>query len=265
MVNGVIPAKAGNENYPTGARAAAMGQAAVTFTNLWSIHHNQAGLAFIDTWALGVYSENRFNVHNNTKALAGAYHVDPGTMGLQIRHFGYELYSEQKIGFAYARKFGESFATGIQFDYLHTYIAEEYGNAGNITFELGLLGQVVPDLWLGAHVFNPLALKLSNQLEEKIPTSMRFGMAYMVDQKATLAVEAEKTLQYAPVYKAGVEYKLYKSIFARGGISSGITSYQYSFGLGFGLLGAAADVSFVSHEILGFIPHIAITYQFDEE
>ncbi|HIO72826.1 MAG TPA: hypothetical protein EYN38_06955, partial [Flavobacteriales bacterium] len=36
---------AGGENYPIGARSAAMGNASVTFTDLWAVHHNQAELA----------------------------------------------------------------------------------------------------------------------------------------------------------------------------------------------------------------------------
>ena len=50
---------AGNENYPVGARSAAMGNATVMMSDLWSIHHNQAGLASIENISVGFHFENK--------------------------------------------------------------------------------------------------------------------------------------------------------------------------------------------------------------
>jgi len=51
--------KAGNEDYPIGARSAAMGNASVSLSDMWSAHHNQAGLGFVRNISAGVSYENR--------------------------------------------------------------------------------------------------------------------------------------------------------------------------------------------------------------
>ena len=53
----LLPASlhANNENDPAGARPAGMANAALSFTDIWSLYHNQAGLAYIDGIAAGVF------------------------------------------------------------------------------------------------------------------------------------------------------------------------------------------------------------------
>src|ERR1035437_8115885 len=99
-----ITAKAGNEDFPIGARSAAMGNASVSLSDVWSVQHNQAGLGFVRNVSAGVYYENRFLLKElSVKGGVFAMPVKGGTFGLCITNFGYSLYSENKYSLSFAK------------------------------------------------------------------------------------------------------------------------------------------------------------------
>ena len=108
---------AGNEDYAIGARSSAMGNASVSFTDLWSAHHNQAGLGFVRETSAGVYYENRFMLKEiSIRGGAIAIPVKGGTFGLCLTNFGYKLYNENKYSLSFAKAFGEKLSAGIAMD-----------------------------------------------------------------------------------------------------------------------------------------------------
>ena len=111
---------AGNDNLPIGARSAGLANASVTLNDVWSAHHNQAGLGWIKKATAGVSYENRFLVPE--LGLSGAVLALPlsgnkGTFGLSVRKFGYSQYNESKIGLGFGRSFGEHLSIGMQLNY----------------------------------------------------------------------------------------------------------------------------------------------------
>ncbi|MFW5706600.1 MAG: hypothetical protein ACOC12_01655, partial [Bacteroidota bacterium] len=183
--------KGANDNYLFGGRAAGMGNAAVTLYDFWAISHNQAGLTKTEDMSAGVYFENRFLVKElNFGAGAFVYPSPSGVFGFSFTYFGFNLYNETKIGLAYARNFGERLSTGIQLNYHYTGIGEDYGNKGNLTFELGVIFHITDNLSIGAHLFNPTRTKISDFADERIPTIFRTGFAYSFSERVIVAVEA---------------------------------------------------------------------------
>ncbi len=172
----VFIAKAGNEDYPIGARSAAMGNASVSLSDMWSAHHNQAGLGFVRNISAGVSYENRFMVKEiSVRGGVLAIPVKAGTFGLCITNFGYQLYSENKYSLSFAKAFGEKFSAAIAMDYLTTRIAEGYGNKGALAAEAGIQAKPIKALTIGAHVFNPTRAKISSYDDERLPTIIRLG------------------------------------------------------------------------------------------
>ncbi len=107
------------ENYHIGGRSAAMGHSSVMLKDQWSIHHNQAGLAWMDKKAAGIYYESRFAT--SALGLQGDLFVLPtklGNFGVSVAAFGFSLYNETKVGLAYARKLSPMFSVGVQLNYL---------------------------------------------------------------------------------------------------------------------------------------------------
>lgn len=254
-----VSAKGGNEDYPIGSRSSAMGNASVSLHDLWSTHHNQAGLGFVRNFSAGASYENRFLIKEiSIRGGAVALPVKGGTFGLCITNFGYSLYSENKYSLSFAKAFGEKFSAGIAMDYLTTKIAEGYGTRGVLAAEAGLLAKPLKGLTIGAHVFNPTRAKINSYNDERLPTIIRLGANYEFSDKVILAIETQKDIQYKAEFKAGIEYKAVKEFYLRAGISTNPTLSCFGFGLN--LKNFRLDFSGNYHQTLGFSPQISLSY-----
>lgn len=248
-------------NYSSGSRAASMANAAVTFHDLWSVYHNQAGLAGVSSVSAGIHYENKFNVSEFAlRAVALAVPARPGTIGFSYSYFGFPSYNENSFGLAFGRFFGENVAAGIRLNYLQIYIAEEYGDARNLTVEGGFIAELAEGFRVAAHVYNPSREKIGNPSRQVLPTIFRFGVGYMFGGKIFATIEAEKELERKAVFRAGLEAGFFDSFYLRTGILS--DPVQNSFGLGYVYRGINADMAFTHHQVLGFTPHISLSYKF---
>lgn len=259
------PIAAANDNYPYGGRQAAMGNATVAVYDFWALGHNQAGLAKLQRPAAGFYFENRFMVREmGLGAAAVALPMRNGVFGLSISYFGYSQYHESKAGLAYARSFGNRLSAGLQFNYMYTFIGGNYSShAGKVTFEAGVIYEVLPGLYVATHLFNPTKTKLAtvdNLYDEFIPTIMRFGAAYHFSDKILITIETEKDINKEPVIKAGLEYQISKRLFVRGGIGTNPTLNAFGFGVHTGIF--IIDLSTSFHQVLGYSPQASILIEF---
>jgi len=256
-----LSAKAGHDNPPAGGRSSAMGSASVALNDFWSVQNNQAGLAGFTNTAAGIYFENRFMVKELSRKVA-AFVVPSrsGVFGVSYENFGSTLYNESKIGLAFARSFGGNFSGGIQLDYLNTHLSENYGNHAAITFEAGLMAHLNKNLVIGAHVFNPLNVKISGETGESIPAIIRLGAGYNFSESLLLTGEIEKNIDLKTRIKSGIEYHVVKQAFIRGGITSNPTTYTFGFGLDMKKL--KVDFASSVHQVLGYSPQISVSYYF---
>lgn len=251
---------AGNEGYPLGARQAGMGTSGVAFSDLWSVTHNQAGLALLTKPSFGLFYENKFALKElGLKAGAFAYPTSSGVFAIDLMQFGYSKYNESRVGLAFAKSLGKRFSIGVKFNYLNTFYAEEYGNKGTFIAELGLLAQPIKHLYIGGHIYNLSRSKIAAYNDERIPTTITFGIAYEFSEKVLCTVEAEKELQYNPIYKVGMEYRFLENLYIRAGVTS--NPNQMSLGIGYVFKRIKADISFSSHQVLGISPHIGFSFE----
>jgi len=250
--------QAANDNYPLGARSAGMSTASVVLTDIWSSVNNQAGLGYLKQPTAAVYYENRLNV-KGLSLQAGAFSipVHSTVIGVNYRYFGFTKYNESKFGLAVGKRLGEKFALGVQVDYFHTHFAGDYGNTGLLCAEIGLLCEPVEHLTVGAQLFNVTKSRQKANYDEQVPTIMRLGIGYTIQEKATISVETEKDLRMNAIFKWGLEYSPVSDLFLRCGMSTG-NLYQYSFGVGYGWKCMTADISFSHHKFFGYSPHISL-------
>jgi len=252
---------ASNENIATGARSAAMGNVGVVLDDAFSVFNNQAGLTGVKKVSTGICSEKRFLVSGvNLHGALAAIPTNSGVFGIGLSYFGFDLYNEKKVGLAFAKALGEKFSMGVQLDYLSTYISE-YGSKSAVTFEGGILAKVTKELKIGAHIYNPLRVKMGVYREEKLPTIMKIGLAYQPSQKIIFALETEKDIDLKPVVKAGIDYKIVEKFSLRGGIST--NPINASFGFGVNLKKIKIDFSSSFHQQLGYTPKMGLTYVFE--
>ncbi len=257
-----IPASSVVFNYPSGARQSGMSNAGVTLFDVWSVYHNQAGLAKITGITFGFHYENRYAVDEYAQqSFAIAVPVAGGTIGAAYTFFGYSHYNESKFGLSFGKSFGERLSVGIQLDGFYVQLTDAYYNGWAITFEAGILAEPVDKLFIGAHVTNPAGSKFHRYEEEKLPVIFQLGMSYRFTDNFLLCLESEKSLDTRVIMKSGAEYKIVDNVYIRGGVSTCYMS-TYSFGMGFVYKGLRADLAFSDHSVLGFTPHLSLTYAF---
>ncbi len=241
-----------------GARGAALGNAAVTFSDINSAFSNQAGLAFLQSISFTAAAEQRFLLSElQSISAAVALPTSSGTWGLTVNYFGFEAFNQQKIGLAYARKLFDNLSIGAQLLMLNTSIPE-YGSKTNLTFELGMISQLLPELRLGVHAYSPARVRLSE--EEILPTVFKIGLAYLPSNRVVCTAEVEKDIDFPVRTKFGVEYQLIEQLHLRVGLAT--RPINYSFGIGYVFSnGLSLDVAAVHHQYLGFTPAVSISYQ----
>ncbi len=252
---------AGHENGHYGGRSAGMGHTSVSLSDVWSTHHNQAGLGWLENATAGAFFQNKFLMKDlNYMGFAYAHPTSKGTFGVSFTNFGSTLYGESKFGLAYAMKFSEKITGGVQMNYHNTRVGNNYGNHSALTAELGMQAYLNDDFMLAVHLFNPTRTKLNEFNDERIPTIFRFGLSYAFSDKVLTTVEAEKDLLNNPFFRAGIEYKTSEMFFLRAGIGTNPT--LASFGFGFNKDNMQIDIAAGYHQVLGFMPEVSFNYVF---
>lgn len=244
-----------------GGRSAGMGLSSAAISDFWSINNNQAGMAFFDRTAAGLYYENRFLV-KELGVQTGALTVKTkyGMLGALVSYSGDANLNNTRAGLSYALKLGSRFAAGVQLDYIGTTLGEEYGKRSNITFDIGVMVKITEQLTFGAHTFNPLLVKVADYNDERIPTTMNAGFAYTFTDKLILTAEAFKISEFPMELRTGAEYKLGKIAYARIGVSTNPARYTFGFGLEMKKL--TFDLSSSYHQQLGYSPQVSLQYIF---
>jgi hypothetical protein len=258
-----LPAGASHDNYPAGARAAAMGQVGVMYPDFWAVWHNQAGLGFYSRFAAGIHHENRFVVPEfGFHSVGAAIPTGRGTLGFSYHYFGFSAYHESKFGLAFGKAFHERFSVGLQLDYLNTYIDNELGNSGTIAIEAGIMAEPADKLLIGFHVYNPTGASIPKMGGEKVPVILRAGLGYRFGESLFMGIETEKDLDIALVrYKLGMEYRLIDYIYVRAGFM--LQEYvEHSFGIGFEGWGFQASLAFSYQQLIGYTPYFSLHYVF---
>lgn len=259
-----IGSLASNNNYATDARSIAMSGASITFSNAFSAFHNQAGLATLKHAELGAaYRNNFFLQQTGLKSGAFALPVKSvGVFGVSVNSFGYSQFAENKFGLAYAKSFGDVISMGLQINYLQTSFNENYGSRGVVMGEFGVLAQLNEELKLGAHIYNPTRAYLDRDVEDRLPTIIKAGIAYNFSESLLTTLEVEKDMDLKPSVKAGIEYVANEILSIRGGASSFPT--KVSFGAGFKIKSLHLDIASEYQQVLGFVPAFGLRYKFNK-
>lgn len=244
-----------------GARAAGMGQASVTLTDVWALGNNTAGITNLKAPAAGVYVENRFSESAfTTIALQAVYPTRKhGTFGLSMSRFGDLLFSQQHVGLGMAHKVGQ-FSLGAKADVWQVAVAG-YGSQKAVALSVGGQGEIIPNLYFGAYAYNLNQARLASFEDERLPTIMKAGLSYRPTPRLLLAAETEKNIDHAAAFKAGAEYALLQEKFMlRSGFST--LTRQATCGAGFKARQLQVDYALGSTTLLGLSHYLSLSYQF---
>ena len=243
-----------------GARSFGMGNIGVVGTGFHTVYNNQAAMAYFDHIAAGIdYDQGFFADHAlSHQSAAFIFPTRVGAFGFNINYFGYAAYNEQKAGVAYGKQLGKKLALGVQLNYFRSYIGADYGSAQAVSFEIAIYSMLTKEIELGAHIFNPIGMKIGQNHPEAIPVAFRFGLLYHVDKNLILLSEIEKILDQKESYKLGLEYQISEHFMARTGLATAPTLFTFGFGLYSPKL--LLDIGAGFHQTLGFTPRISLRF-----
>jgi len=259
----------GNGPGVRGARAAALGNASVTLTDVWSVGNNVAGLGQLTRTSIGFYAANQFVLRAlNSAAVAVALPIGTvaetatkaknGVIGFEAQRFGDKLYAEQRLGAGYGYRGGQV-SVGVRADLLQLSI-EGLGSRRTVALSLGGQAEIVPQrLVFGAYLYNLNQAKLAKYQDERVPTVLKAGLSYRPSKKLMLNVETEKDVEQDVDFKASLEYRVIEALALRAGLSS--LTQQTTAGLGFVAGRFQIDYAAAWQTALGLSQHVGVSFQ----
>ncbi len=241
----------------TGAEGIAVGNAMVAYSGINSIFSNQAGLTNLQKVSASLYAEQRYL---NTALKGGGFGMalptHSGVFGLKIAYFGWSELSEQQIGITYSRRLFEQLSIGAQVHY-HNFRSSEFGQNGLLSFEVGLLYNVLNNLSLGVHVSNPIRQEIVSN--DPLSAIFKAGISWKVSKVVLLLGEIEKNYRHPARIKGGLDYTVFDKFHLRMGIKT--QPSEISFGIGYQPSTVLQlDLSSAYHQILGFMPSVGLRY-----
>ncbi len=205
---------------PVAASYIGLGAYSLHHVDVFSFSSNQAALAQIKNFSIGVYGEDRFLLNAaNMYAAVVALPTKEGNFGLEVDYFGFKNYNESQIGFAYARSLGKLLDIGIKFNY-YSFQIPAYQNSSSLNFEIGAIAHLTEKLNAGIHFYNPVGGNLSKTKDEKLSSIYKFGIGYEASESFLISAEIVKQEDLPVNVNAGVQYNFLKQFFARAGIAS---------------------------------------------
>lgn len=246
---------------PVGARSQSLSNATVALADVWSYHHNPAGLTELKSTSIGMSYENRYLLKElQTQAFVFAKPFTWGVLSVGAQSFGYKYYRTTRIGMGYSLKLSDRFSAGVQLNYQGIRI-ENYGSKGTVTAEAGFLAKVTETITLGFSVSNLGRAQLTDFQDERFSTFLRLGMQYKISEKVLTLLEVEKEVKSKIRVKGALEYELLRGFYVRAGGAS--QPIELTFGFGYQFKNRLKlDMGSAWHQQLGWSPHFGLSYDF---
>jgi hypothetical protein len=240
-----------------GAGEAGTGYVCIMKNGFWSSFHNQATLAYNNSFSFGFNYEDRFQISELGTRTAGII-IPAGKTSLAAlySHFGYADFKRDMTGLACGLKLSGKISAGIQVDYFLENTSGEYSNNQSVTCEIGLLLAPSEFTRIGIHIFNPVPNSLRKSF---LPTSIRVGAGTYLNKSLFAGVESEMSTGSKLIIRTGFEYEAAKKFWLRGGFCSDNNSF--SFGLGWLVKIAQMDIGFVTHDKLGVTSSVSLIFK----
>ena len=243
-----------------GARITAMGNCGTALQDVWSLQANQAGIAVLEKPVVSVsYQNNYLHTDISTQSAVFACPIKNNVFGLSFQNYGVDAYSEQKVGLAYARRFGKGLFLAINAN-THQLKINQYGSAFSYSVEAGIQFKVNSRLLIGSHVANPNRSSYSTDAAAAIPTVLQVGTAYTLSDRVIFHAAVLKDLDWLTDARFGLEYAFLEWVAIRGGVN--VNPFRQFAGIGCKYQHFKFDVAAASHPALGYSPQMSLGYEF---
>ncbi|WP_316796226.1 hypothetical protein [Pedobacter agri] len=244
-----------------GPRLTAMGNNGAAIIDVWALQANPSGISSLEKPTVSLnYIKHLFSNEISTQALVSVVPLKNNFVGASFQRYGFADYNESKIGFAYAKKFGNKLSIALNGNY-HQLKITDYGSSAGFSIDVGALYQFNKEFTFGAFVSNPSKQEFSNtDVLMEIPTSFNIGASYLASDKVLIATSISKTLNQSIDVSLGIDYKIIDLLSLRGGLSAKPFKQYAGFGLNYKKF--LLDMATTYDANLGYAPQIAIGYAF---
>lgn len=244
-----------------GPRLTALGMNGVVVSDVWSLEGNPSGVTDIKSATVAVnYSKYLFDSDLSKQAIAFVIPFKNNYFGASFQRNGITEFNEIKVGFAFAKKFGEKLSIGLKGNY-HQIKISDYGSTIGFSVDVGAMYNYNELLTFGISINNPSIQKYNTKtITTTIPTIFQIGASYKASNKTLIATTISKALDKVIDVGIGLEYKLLELISLRAGLTAKPLKQYAGFGLNYKKL--IVDFTVESDPNLGYIPQIALAYAF---
>ena len=243
-----------------GSRLTALGNSGVALQDVWSLQSNQAGLAALDKPVAAIAFQNSYlNTDLSTQSAVVAYPFKNNVIGMSFQNYGFSAYNEQRIGFAYAKRFGKNVFTAMNVN-VHQVKINQYGTAQTYSVEAGIQFKANRHLLIGSHISNPNKSGYNSQVDAVVPTLLEIGASYGFSDKLILNGGLLKDLNFLTDARFGLEYNMAEWLALRGGIN--VNPFRQFAGFGCKYQRLRIDAAAASHPTLGYSPQMSLGYEF---
>jgi len=224
---------------------------------------NQANLAMVKSFSMGIYGEQRFGLKELSRtALAVSLPVTGGGIGFVADYFGYPRYNSALLGLACGKALGKKARLGVQFDFNRLHIAG-YGNAQSGQMEVGLILCPVEKINIALHFANPFAIPLGHSGIARPAFVYSSGLGIGLSEQVSVSVNCIKEEDKPPNIVPALQYVFAQRFLAVVGIQSQTNS---PFGsVGWRWKNLRLDLGAEYHAQLGFTPGLMLSFLHDSD
>ncbi|MDI6766644.1 MAG: hypothetical protein QME52_07465 [Bacteroidota bacterium] len=252
-------AAGGFERTEMGARPAGCGNAYVGIADdVSAIFYNVGGLANLKYKQLSIfYSPQPYGLSElSFGGVACGLPTSYGVFGISFRRYGFELYRELSGSLAYSNII-TGIHLGINLNY-HTVTISNYGSAGTIGIDIGILLPLMDVMRLGISLKNVNSPTIGRS-SEKLPQSFTTGIAYLPFENLCLMLDVYKETSFEPSPRFGFEYWIVDAVGLRGGFCNEPASYSSGIGIRYSFFQIDYGVSI--QPVLGWTHSFSVTIQ----
>lgn len=246
------------ENF--GPRITALGNNSAAIADVWGIQGNPAAITSLNNPIVSInYIRHFLSDEVSTQGLAAVIPIKNNFISIGLNRYGLSSYNQNKISFAYAKRFGNQFSMAMTVNY-HQLKISNYGSSNGFSVDVGFY-YALEKFNLGVYVKNPSQQKFVNEeVSAPIETSFNIGGSYLVSDKVLLATTLSKFLAHPIDARIGVEYQIAKPFALRAGVSS--KPFKQFAGFGVNYTKIVIDFATTFDNNLGYSPQISLGYAF---
>jgi hypothetical protein len=248
-------------NYDFGARSQGIANANASVADEWAIFNNVGGISGVEKGTVFFGYDRYFDIEGFDKVAVGVIQpIKYGSLGISANRFGDDLYSEQMVSGAFGNKIG-FVRLGLRANYFQMRI-DEFGSSSVMFFDMGGIVELIPTISFGAYVSNFTVARLNNEDRTKLPVIMKIGLSYTPTEDIMFNIDLYKDVEFDPLLKAGLEYKIIDKVFLRTGMNT--KPFKVFFGGGILLGRFAIDYAVTSHQFLGMSHQASVSFNYQK-